>query len=182
MSFQFIITKNELQRLLELAILTPYESSFLLVAQPQRENNYVHVDTLFIERGEKLHTTPTFGSHNKEFLKLRQEIEQQGKIFIEGHTHPQPLGESIHPYNCGWTIARTSELSDYRNARLNESEAGQEYLQERQKILEQILAEPDKNQRWKWSLPLKDINPQLGIANLSTFRGIDCYAEKFRRV
>ncbi|MBI1970365.1 hypothetical protein HYS47_01320 [Candidatus Woesearchaeota archaeon] len=168
---RFTIPKRYLERLLDLAMLE-HESSFLLRAR-QEGDALVYLDTPVIKEGRATNTSPTFIDPND--AAIRDESNFRKYVLIEGHTHPEVQGNIVRPYSCGWTLPRTPEFRDYRDAGLQQTPEGRQALSVRRTLLNQIMGEERQSERQAVLGQLVDSDPVISIANMITRDGVHYY-------
>ncbi len=165
------IPQQEIDALKALAVLG-CESSYLISAS-RHGHDLLYLDSPIVMKGY-FNNSPAV-MQNERFQETLQDSRTRGYVLIEGHTHPEPEGQIIFPYSCGWTLPRTSELRDYRNSRLEKTEPGRRALGERLKIIDQIAAEEDEAVRKTLFEKLIIHSPETAVANFMEISGVNCY-------
>lgn len=167
----FTIPKQHFEMVIDLALL-PYESSFLLRARRDGDK-LVYLDMPVVMIGTAHHASPTFT--DPQDGSIREESCWRDYLLIEGHTHPEAPGQPIRPYSCGWTLPRTEELRNYRDAQLQKSDLGRRALHDRRALLNQIIREESKDKRKTLLDQLVESDPHASLANMITINGVHCY-------
>lgn len=121
------------------------ESSFLLFMR-NTGNEWQFEDVPVIVRGDEMSTLPIM--YNNDARKLNKQ-KPEGVHSFAGHSHPNPYGELILPYNCGWTMPREQDHTEHRNKELSKTAKGRNIITLREQLIQQAIGPVEERNRLK---------------------------------
>jgi hypothetical protein len=171
---RLLIPQTELNQLRRLVVL-PVETGFMIRAK-RTEDALIYVDTPIIMKGQEheMHLYELVQTPDGK-TQLYNQSKEQGLAIIVGHTHPYSNEVTINPYLCGWTAPRTEEFRDYRNQKLQKTEAGRKALDQRKRILDAIVDEDNVEAKQNLAASLIHLSHPTSAANLIEINGVPFY-------